>query len=147
MPATNVLLADDPVPGVRRPTMNRPEKRNALNNELRGAILAALEQADSDPAVKVSILRGAGLSFSAGHDLSANNAVDQRYDTAGGAGQWARHVAPSRPRTSSARCSRSRSGSRSSPPRSLTAALYSLYTAPRDGHGGEVRAVATTGRA
>ena len=92
MSATPVLLLDDPRPGVRRLTMNRPEKRNALNNELRGAILAALQAADTDPQVKVSILRGAGPTFSAGYDLGADNPVDQPYQTAGGAGQWARHV-------------------------------------------------------
>ncbi len=92
MPETTVLLIDSPRPGVRRLTMNRPEKRNALNNELRGAILTALQAADADPDVKVSILRGAGPSFSAGYDLGANNAVDQPYYSAGGAGQWARHV-------------------------------------------------------
>ena len=92
MPTTDVLVIDHPRPGVRRLTMNRPEKRNALNNELRGAILAALQEADGDPAVKVSVLRGAGPAFSAGYDLSANNGVDQPYFTAGGAGQWARHV-------------------------------------------------------
>lgn len=87
-----VLLIDTPAPGIRRLTMNRPEKRNALNNPLRGAILDALVEADRDPEVKVTILRGAGPSFSAGYDLSANNAVDQPYYTAAGAGQWARHV-------------------------------------------------------
>jgi enoyl-CoA hydratase len=87
-----VLLIDTPAPGIRRLTMNRAEKRNALNNPLRGAILEALIEADRDPEVKVSILRGAGPSFSAGYDLSANNAVDQPYYTAAGAGQWARHV-------------------------------------------------------
>jgi enoyl-CoA hydratase len=92
MTPSSVLLIDSPAPGVRRLTMNRPEKRNALNNELRGAILAALEAADTDPEVKVSILRGAGPAFSAGYDLSANNAVNQPYHTAGGAGQWSRHV-------------------------------------------------------
>ena len=92
MPTSDVLVIDHPRPGVRRLTMNRPEKRNALNNELRGAILAALQEADAEPAVKVSVLRGAGPAFSAGYDLSANNAVDQPYYTAGGAGQWARHV-------------------------------------------------------
>lgn len=87
-----VLLIDDPAPGIRRLTMNRAEKRNALNNALRGAILDALIAADQDPEVKVTILRGAGPSFSAGYDLSANNAVEQPYYTAAGAGQWARHV-------------------------------------------------------
>lgn len=87
-----VLLIDTPAPGIRRLTMNRAEKRNALNNPLRAAILEALIEADRDPEVKVSILRGAGPSFSAGYDLSANNAVDQPYYTAAGAGQWARHV-------------------------------------------------------
>lgn len=87
-----VLLTDNPAPGIRRLTMNRPEKRNALNNALRGAILDALVEADRDPEVQVTILRGAGPSFSAGYDLSANNAVEQPYYTAGGAGQWARHV-------------------------------------------------------
>jgi enoyl-CoA hydratase len=87
-----VLLIDTPAPGIRRLTMNRAEKRNALNNPLRAAILDALIEADRDPEVKVSILRGAGPSFSAGYDLSANNAVDQPYYTAAGAGQWARHV-------------------------------------------------------
>jgi enoyl-CoA hydratase len=89
---TDVLLVDEPRPGVRRLTMNRPEKRNALNNALRGAILDALVEADRDPAAKVMVLRGAGPSFSAGYDLSANNAVDQPYYTAGGPGQWPRHV-------------------------------------------------------
>ena len=92
MADTQVLLIDTPAPGIRRLTMNRPEKRNALNNALRGAILEALVDADQDPEVRVTILRGAGPSFSAGYDLSANNAVEQPYYTAAGAGQWARHV-------------------------------------------------------
>src|SRR5215470_14821267 len=87
-----VLLTDDPLPGVRRLTLNRPDKRNALNNELRGAILAGLQAADADPVVKVSILRGAGPSFSSGYDLSADNSVDQPFYSPGGPGQWARHV-------------------------------------------------------
>ena len=87
-----VLLTDDPRPGIRRLTLNRPEKRNALSNELRGAILDALKTADADPAVRVSILRGAGPAFSSGYDLSADNSVNQPYYSPGGPGQWARHV-------------------------------------------------------
>ena len=63
---SDVLIIDDPIPGVRRLTMNRPEKRNSLIHPLRGAILSALQEADRDPGVKVSIIRGAGPSFSAG---------------------------------------------------------------------------------
>src|SRR4026209_1698154 len=92
---TGVLLLDDPLPGVRRLTLNRPEKRNALSNELRGAILAALREADGHPAVKVSIMRGAGPCFSSGYDLSADNSVGQPFYSPGGPGQWARHVVES----------------------------------------------------
>lgn len=93
--AEDLLLIDDPKPFVRRLTLNRPEKRNALSNHLRGAIFAALEQSDRDPNVRVTILRGAGTSFSAGYDLSQETgrlAQDLPFHTAGGAGEWARHV-------------------------------------------------------
>ncbi len=86
------LVVDDPLPRVRRLTLNRPEKRNALNNRLRAELLDALRAADADPTVSVSIVRGAGPCFSAGYDLSADNRVDQPYYSAGGAGQWSRHV-------------------------------------------------------
>jgi enoyl-CoA hydratase len=92
MEPSTLLLIDNPAPGVRRLTMNRPEKRNALNNALRGAIFAALEAAEREPAIRVSILRGAGPCFSAGYDLGADNSKEQPYFSAGGAGQWARHV-------------------------------------------------------
>lgn len=88
----SMLLIDTPLPGVRRLTLNRPEKRNALNNELRGAIFAALEAHDNDPEVKLTIIRGAGPAFCSGYDLSADNRVGQPYHSAGGLGQWSRHV-------------------------------------------------------
>ena len=43
------ILVDDPRPRVRRITLNRPEKRNALNNRLRAEVFEVLEQADRDP--------------------------------------------------------------------------------------------------
>ena len=85
-----ILLADDPAPHIRRLTLNRPSKRNALSNALRGAIFAALEAADKDPDVRVIILRGAGTCFSSGYDLSSLGELP--FHTAGGQGQWARHV-------------------------------------------------------
>ena len=60
MAAPNVVLIDEPAPRVRRVTLNRPEKRNALNHALRGGIIDALRDADADPEVRVMIVRGAG---------------------------------------------------------------------------------------
>jgi enoyl-CoA hydratase len=88
-----LLLIDSPAPFVRRLTLNRPDKRNALSNALRGELFDALEAADRDDSVRVVILRGAGDCFSAGYDLSREGARQPLpYHTAAGAGQWARHV-------------------------------------------------------
>jgi methylglutaconyl-CoA hydratase len=57
--------------GVARLTLNRPDKRNALNAELIAALKAALRAADDDPAVRVVALEGAGRDFCSGADLSA----------------------------------------------------------------------------
>jgi len=85
-----ILLTDAPAPHVRRLTLNRPAKRNALSNALRGELFAALEAADRDPDVRVIVLRGAGTCFSSGYDLSSLG--EPPFHTAGGQGQWARHV-------------------------------------------------------
>jgi enoyl-CoA hydratase len=88
-----LVLVDDPAPGVRRITLNRPEKRNALHNPLRGALFGALHAADGDDAVRVTIVRGAGTSFSAGYDLGGGNeGTELPFFTAAGEGQWPRHV-------------------------------------------------------
>ena len=86
------ILIDEPIPRVRRITLNRPEKRNALNNLLREEIFETLQSADRDPNISVSILRGAGPCFSAGYDLTSDNSVGQPYHSAAGPGQWSRHV-------------------------------------------------------
>jgi enoyl-CoA hydratase len=86
------ILVDDPRPRVRRITLNRPEKRNALSNALRGELFDALERGDRDPAVHVTVLRGAGPCFSAGYDLGSNNAAEPPFYSSGGDGFWPRHV-------------------------------------------------------
>jgi enoyl-CoA hydratase len=90
MSEASLVLTDDPSPHVRRLTLNRPEKRNALSNALRGQMFAALEAADRDPDVRLMILRGAGTCFSSGYDLAGLGELP--FHTAGGQGQWARHV-------------------------------------------------------
>jgi enoyl-CoA hydratase len=92
----DLVLLDDPAPGVRRITLNRPEKRNALNHPLRGQLLQALREGDADDAVRVQIVRGAGPSFSAGYDLGGGNEGEEMpFYTPAGEGQWPRHVTES----------------------------------------------------
>lgn len=56
---------------VRRLTLDRPDKRNALDAELVAALKTALREADADDAVRVVSIEGAGKDFCAGADLSA----------------------------------------------------------------------------
>jgi enoyl-CoA hydratase/carnithine racemase len=64
-----VILIDDRG-AVRVLTMNRPEKRNALNTALTQALLDALRKADADEAIGCVVLTGAGQGFCAGADLA-----------------------------------------------------------------------------
>jgi enoyl-CoA hydratase/carnithine racemase len=56
--------------GVRTLVLNRPEKLNAFNQPLLGALLDALRAAEADDEVRVVVLTGAGRAFSSGADLS-----------------------------------------------------------------------------
>ena len=49
--------------------LNRPKALNAINTDLRYALLAALKKAERDPGVKVVLLGAAGRAFCAGADL------------------------------------------------------------------------------
>jgi methylglutaconyl-CoA hydratase len=54
-----------------RLTLNRPEKRNALNDAIVGGLSSALHEAERDLAVRVIVISGAGKDFCSGADLSA----------------------------------------------------------------------------
>lgn len=56
---------------IARITLNRPEKRNALNGAMIDRLKWALDQADSDQAVRVVLVAGNGPDFCSGADLSA----------------------------------------------------------------------------
>ncbi|HET6970637.1 MAG TPA: enoyl-CoA hydratase-related protein [Phenylobacterium sp.] len=67
-PATTAILVDEPSPGVKRITLNRPEALNAFTFDMYEALIAALESLRHDPDTRVIILTGAGRGFCAGHD-------------------------------------------------------------------------------
>lgn len=54
---------------IRVITLNRPEKRNALNHELTSGLIEALETAEADEDIRAVILAGNGKGFCAGADL------------------------------------------------------------------------------
>ena len=87
-----LVLVDRPRDRIARLTLNRPEKRNAMSNALRTQLFAALDAADRDPDIAVIVLRGAGSCFSAGYDLSSDVRDGQPWYSAGGIGNWPRHV-------------------------------------------------------
>lgn len=86
------MLVDDPAAHVRRLTLNRPTKRNALSNGLRTELFTALRAADADPEVRVVIIRGAGSCFSAGYDLAQDPSDPLPWPITRADGGWARHV-------------------------------------------------------
>lgn len=55
---------------IARITLNRPEKMNALSQELLLEFRSALEWLEADDSARVIIVRGAGRTFSAGYDLT-----------------------------------------------------------------------------
>jgi E-phenylitaconyl-CoA hydratase len=70
MATENVILFDRPEPHIAVITINRPEKRNAMNEAVRRGLTDAWLQLKEDDDLWVGILTGAGdNSFSAGNDL------------------------------------------------------------------------------
>jgi enoyl-CoA hydratase len=87
----STVIIDEPAERVRRFTLNRPEKRNALNDDLRGSLFEGLRAGDRDRDVSVMIIRGAGECFSAGYDLGQPNSDVER-PISRADGWWSRHV-------------------------------------------------------
>lgn len=71
MPETILYEVDGRVATV---TLNRPEKLNAITTQLQDELLAALAEAEADPAVHVAVVQGAGRGFCAGYDVAGGNA-------------------------------------------------------------------------
>ena len=56
--------------GIAIITLNRPDKRNAMSDDMRSEFIAALERVAADKAIRALVLTGAGKGFCAGGDIS-----------------------------------------------------------------------------
>lgn len=65
------ILLVETVESIRILTLNRPEKRNALNDELIAGLKDALREADADDSMRAVVIRGAGKDFCSGADLAS----------------------------------------------------------------------------
>ena len=64
-------------------TLNDPAKHNRLDPAGLGLLMAAVEQADADPDVRVTVITGAGeKTFCSGYDLGSIPAGGRRADAA-----------------------------------------------------------------
>src|SRR5260221_13097248 len=66
--------------------INRPQVRNALDNEAAHALADTLKAFEADPEARVAVLTGAGGSFCAGADLKELGAGTDYFPWAGSAG-------------------------------------------------------------
>lgn len=69
MNTENITVVDDQ--GVRLVTMDRPEKKNAITQDMYSAMADAINAAQQDPDLRVVVLTGAGDVFTAGNDMAA----------------------------------------------------------------------------
>lgn len=65
------FLIDEPVPGVRRITLNRPEAMNAFTFAMYTKFIDTLNEVKFDPKIRVVILTATGKGFCTGHDLKS----------------------------------------------------------------------------
>ena len=66
---SDILLQDVSENGILRLTLNDAKKRNALSEEMMATLSQTLDNAASDPSIRVIILAANGPAFCAGHDL------------------------------------------------------------------------------
>ncbi|GAC1633563.1 MAG: enoyl-CoA hydratase [Candidatus Acidiferrum sp.] len=69
-PATAPVLLESVQGGIALLVMNRPDRMNALNNDLATALNGTLKRIAADDAVRVVVITGAGRAFCAGGDLA-----------------------------------------------------------------------------
>jgi 2-(1,2-epoxy-1,2-dihydrophenyl)acetyl-CoA isomerase len=69
--------------GILTLTLNRPDKRNAIDDAMMATLIDAIDAAGRDEAVRVIVIAGAGDNFCGGADIVARNAPDGKRPRAG----------------------------------------------------------------
>ncbi len=77
---SGILLRDLDENGILRLTLNDSAKRNALSEAMLTELVRAIDEAGTDPAVRVVVLAATGPAFCAGHDLKELTAGRQADD-------------------------------------------------------------------
>jgi len=62
--------------GVAWLVLNRPHRRNAVDHQLRLALLAAIDEVRDDPSIRAALLTGSGTAFCSGADLVAGDPIE-----------------------------------------------------------------------
>jgi len=78
MSESQVLLSEDSG-GVRTLTLNRPDRRNAINRQLWEALANALRAAARDTELRALVINGAGGSFCSGADITTPEDIHPRH--------------------------------------------------------------------
>src|SRR5262245_41395669 len=79
--------------GVMEITWNRPDKKNALSNDMYRGAAEALEKASADRSIRVALLTSEGDSFTAGNDLSVFAAANSGTGEAPQGNRWITTIA------------------------------------------------------
>jgi enoyl-CoA hydratase/carnithine racemase len=78
-------------------TLNRPDRLNAITEQLEHELLEAMQTADQSENIRVIVLTGSGRGFCAGADISNLSAATETDWSALDPSQWLEKVVPSRP--------------------------------------------------
>ncbi|MEY2468819.1 MAG: enoyl-CoA hydratase [Actinomycetota bacterium] len=97
---SDTVLLERVTPEITQLTLNRPEKLNAMNEELIDAIYTRCDEIEDDPDCRVVILTGAGRGFCAGLDLGGFGSAPRQKGWGGPAAGMAvqQHIAGVMPR-------------------------------------------------
>ena len=76
MAASSVVLLDRPAPHIARLLINRPDKRNAIDHDVRQALTESLTAVLADAGIRALVFGGVGGVFSAGGDVPSMVGLD-----------------------------------------------------------------------